>query len=165
MLAKFDLQGNLIWKRLFSNWYLSNRAYSLTPIDDGFLICGDSKDSTHAKGDSDAWLIKTDSNGCIIPGCNAKDNVVQIINPEKVFTVYPNPAQNEINVSSENLDIKIESLAIYTMQGQLVEFRQAQLPEKEITKINTEGLANGNYLLIITTDKKQMAGKKFVVER
>jgi hypothetical protein len=165
MFAKFDLQGNLIWKRLFSNWYLSNRAYSLTPTDDGFLICGDSKDSTHAKGDSDAWLIKTDSNGCIIPGCNAKDNVVQIINPEKVFTVYPNPAQNEINVSSENLDIKIESLAIYNMQGQLVEFRQAQLPEKEITKINTEGLANGNYLLIITTDKKQMAGKKFVVER
>ncbi|MFZ4798598.1 MAG: hypothetical protein ACOYMA_13960, partial [Bacteroidia bacterium] len=96
MFAKFDLQGNIIWKRLFSNWYLSNRAYSLTPIDDGFLICGDSKDSTHAKGDSDAWLIKTDTNGCIIPGCNAKDGIVQIINPEKVFTVYPNPAQNEI---------------------------------------------------------------------
>ncbi len=165
MFAKFDLQGNLIWKRLFSNWYLSNRAYSLTPIDDGFLICGDSKDSTHAKGDSDAWLIKTDSNGCIIPNCNAKDGIVQIINPEKVFTVYPNPAQNEINVSTENLDIKIESLAVYNLQGQVLKFRQAQLPEKEITKINTEDLANGNYLLIITTNKQQMAGKKFVVER
>ena len=159
MFAKFDLQGNLIWKRLFSNWYLSNRAYSLTPIDDGFLICGDSKDSTHAKGDSDAWLIKTDSNGCIIPGCNAKDNVVQIINPEKVFTVYPNPAQNEINVSTENLNVKIESLAIYNMQG------QALKTVSKTTKINTEDLANGNYLLIITTNKQQMAGKKFVVER
>ncbi|MFA9212627.1 MAG: T9SS type A sorting domain-containing protein [Candidatus Methylacidiphilales bacterium] len=165
MFAKFDLEGNMIWKRLFQQGDYSNRAYSLTPIDDGFLICGDAKDSTKAKGDSDAWLIKTDSNGCIIPGCNAKDNVVQIINPEKVFTVYPNPAQNEINVNTENLDIKIESLAIYNMQGQLFKFRQAQLPEKEITKINTEDLANGNYLLIITTNKQQMAGKKFVVER
>ncbi len=102
MLAKFDLQGNILWKRLFSNWYASNRAYSLTALDDGFLICGDSKDSTHEKGDSDAWLIKTDTNGCIIPGCNAKDGIAQIINPEKVFTVYPNPAQNEINVETEN---------------------------------------------------------------
>ncbi|MFZ4797403.1 MAG: T9SS type A sorting domain-containing protein, partial [Bacteroidia bacterium] len=162
------LQGNLIWKRLFSNWYLSNRAYSLTPIDDGFLICGDSKDSTHTKGDSDAWLIKTDTNGCIIPGCNAKDGIVQIINPEKVFTVYPNPAQNEIHVelNFDKLNYQyIESLAVYNMQGQLLKFRQAQLPEKEITKINTEDLANGNYLLIITTNEQQMAGKKFVVER
>ena len=165
MFAKFDMKGNIVWKRLFQQADYSNRAYSLTPIDDGFLICGDAKDSTRAKGDSDAWLIKTDTNGCIIPGCNAKDGIVQIINPEKVFTVYPNPVQNEINVSTENLDIKIESLAIYNMQGQVLKFRQAQLPEKEITKINTEDLANGNYLLIITTNKQQMAGKKFVVER
>lgn len=169
MFAKFDLDGNILWKRLFQQADYNNRAYSLTPIADGFLICADGKDSTRAKGDADAWLIKTDSNGCIIPGCNATDNVVQIINPEKVFTVYPNPAQNEINVSTENLNIKIESLAIYNMQGQLLKFRQAQLPPdlsgKEITKINTEDLANGNYLLIITTDKQQMAGKKFVVER
>lgn len=172
MFAKFDLEGNMIWKRLFQQADYSNRAYSLTPIDDGFLICGDSKDSTHAKGDSDAWLIKTDSNGCIIPGCNAKDGIAQIINPEKVFTVYPNPAQNEINVelNFDKLNYQyIESLAIYNMQGQLLKFRQAQLPPdlsgKEITKINTEDLANGNYLLIITTNKQQMAGKKFVVER
>jgi hypothetical protein len=168
MFAKFDLDGNILWKRLFQQANYNNRSYSLTPVADGFLICADGKDSTRAKGDADAWLIKTDTNGCIIPGCNAKDNVVQIINPEKVFTVYPNPAQNEINVeiNFDRLNYQnIESLAIYNMQGQLLKFRQAQLPEKEITKINTEDLANGNYLLIITTDKKQMAGKKFVVER
>jgi hypothetical protein len=163
MFAKFDLLGNLIWKRLFSNWYLSNRAYSLTPIDEGFLICGDSKDSTHAKGDSDAWLIKTDTNGCIIPGCNAKDGIVQIINPEKVFTVYPNPAQNEINVSSINLTQKIENLAVYNMQGQLLKSINTKANNQQT--INIEDLVNGNYLLIITTDKQQMAGKKFVVER
>jgi hypothetical protein len=163
MFAKFDLQGNILWKRLFQQATYSNRFYSLTPIDDGFLICGDAKDSTKAKGDSDAWLIKTDSNGCIIPGCNATDNVVQIINPEKVFTVYPNPAQNEINVSTENLDIKIESLAVYNVQGQLLKSINTKASNQQI--INIEDLVNGNYLLIITTDKQQMAGKKFVVER
>ncbi len=45
------------------------------------------------------------------------------------------------------------------MQGQL--FKTVS----KTTKINTEDLANGNYLLIITTNKQQMAGKKFVVER
>ncbi len=159
MLAKFDLQGNILWKRLFSNWYVSNRAFSLTPLDDGFLICGDAKDSTHEKGDSDAWLIKTDTNGCIIPGCNAKDGIAQIINPEKVFTVFPNPAQNEVNVSSQNKTLRIESLAIYNMQGTILK------TVYKTEKINTEELANGNYILIITTNKQQMAVKKFVIER
>ncbi|MFZ4800071.1 MAG: T9SS type A sorting domain-containing protein [Bacteroidia bacterium] len=163
MFAKFDLEGNILWKRLFQQATYSNRAYCLTPTEDGFLICGDAKDSTHTKGDSDAWLIKTDSNGCILPGCNATDNVVQIINPEKVFTVYPNPAQNEINVSTENLDIKIESLAVYNLQGQLLKSINTKANNQQT--INIEDLVNGNYLLIITTNKQQMAGKKFVVER
>jgi hypothetical protein len=163
MFAKLDLLGNFIWKRLFSKWYKSNRAYSLTPTEDGFLICGDAKDSTKAKGDADAWLIKTDTNGCIIPNCNAKDGIVQLINPEKVFTVYPNPAQNEINVSSINVTQKIENLAVYNMQGQLLKSINTKASNQQT--INIEDLVNGNYLLIITTDKQQMAGKKFVVER
>jgi hypothetical protein len=163
MFAKFDLKGNILWKRLFQQATYSNRFYSLTPTDDGFLICGDAKDSTHTKGDSDAWLIKTDSNGCIIPGCNAKDGIVQIINPEKVFTVYPNPAQNEINVSSINVTQKIENLAVYNMQGQLLKSINTKASNQQT--INIEDLVNGNYLLIITTNKQQMAGKKFVVGR
>ena len=163
MFAKFDIEGNIVWKRLFQQADYSNRAYSLTPSVNGFLICGDAKDSTHTKGDSDAWLIKTDSNGCIIPNCNAKDGIVQIINPEKVFTVYPNPAQNEINVSSINVTQKIENLAVYNMQGQLLKSINTKANNQQT--INIEDLVNGNYLLIITTDKQQMAGKKFVVER
>jgi hypothetical protein len=163
MFAKFDLEGNILWKSLFQQANYSNRSYSLTPITDGFLICADGKDSTRAKGDADAWLIKTDTNGCIIPNCNAKDGIVQIINPEKVFTVYPNPAQNEINVSSINVTQKIENLAVYNMQGQLLKSINTRANNQQT--INIEDLANGNYLLIITTNKQQMAAKKFVVER
>lgn len=167
MLAKFDLQGNILWKRLFSNWYASNRAYSLTALDDGFLICGDSKDSTHEKGDSDAWLIKTDTNGCIIPGCNAKDNVVQIIHPEKVFTVYPNPAQNEINVET-NLDkgnyqnIKLSKFYVYNLQGQIL---LTKIPNNQYAdKIETNNLANGTYLVVIELSNGSQAVKKVVIE-
>ena len=88
---------------------------------------------------------------------------MQIINPEKVFTVYPNPAQNEINVSSINVTQKIENLAVYNMQGQLLISINTKANNQQT--INIEDLANGNYLLIITTNKQQMAGKKFVVER
>lgn len=166
MLTKFDLQGNILWKRLFSNWYLSNRAYSLTPIDDGFLICGDAKDSTHEKGDSDAWLIKTDTNGCIIPGCNAKDGIVQIINPEKVFTVFPNPAQNEINVET-NFDtgnyqnIKLSKFYIYNLQGQILLTKTAN--NQYADKIETNNLANGTYLVVIELSNGSQAVKKVVI--
>jgi hypothetical protein len=168
MLAKFDLQGNILWKRLFSNWYQSNRAYSLTPIADGFLICGDAKDSTHTKGDSDAWLIKTDTNGCIIPNCNAKDGLVQILNPERILTVFPNPAQNEIKIETnfDKLDyqnIKLSKFYVYNLQGQILLTQTAT--NQNADSINTETLNNGTYLIVIELNNGSQAIQKVVIER
>jgi hypothetical protein len=168
MLAKLDLQGNILWKRLFSNWYQSNRAYSLTPIADGFLICGDAKDSTHTNGDSDAWLIKTDTNGCIIPNCNAKDGLVQILNPERILTVFPNPAQNEIKIET-NFDklnyqnIMLSKFYVYNLQGQILLTQPAQ--NQNADSINTENLSNGTYLIVIELTNGSQAVKKVVIER
>jgi hypothetical protein len=168
MFAKFDLEGNILWKRLFQQADYSNRAYSLTPIADGFLICGDAKDSTHTKGDSDAWLIKTDTNGCIIPNCNAKDGLVQIINPERILTVFPNPAQNEIKIKT-NFDklnyqnIKLSKFYVYNLQGQIL--LTQTVTNQNADSINTETLSNGAYLMVIELNNGSQAVKKVLIER
>jgi hypothetical protein len=161
MFAKFDMEGNILWKRLFQQADYSNRAYSLTPIADGFLICGDAKDSTHTKGDSDAWLIKTDTNGCIIPNCNAKDGLVQIINPERILTVFPNPAQNEINIETIGKNIQLSSFEVYNLLGQILLTQTAQ--NINASTINTETLNNGTYLIVITLTNGSQAVKKVVI--
>jgi hypothetical protein len=166
--SKLDTMGNILWNRRFSQSKQSNRFYSLTPVADGFLICADGKDSTRAKGDADAWLIKTDTNGCIIPGCNAKDGIVQIVNPERILNVYPNPAQNVINIETNSdkgnyQSAKLSKFFVYNLQGQILLTQTAN--NQNVDSINTENLSNGTYLIVIELIDGSQAVKKVLISK
>ncbi|MEO6177240.1 MAG: leucine-rich repeat domain-containing protein [Flavobacterium circumlabens] len=75
----------------------------------------------------------------------------------KYFTIYPNPAQNVLNISIKN-DIIIKSLAIYDILGQLV----IAVPNAEnVSTIDVSKLRTGNYILKIKTDNGT-SGVKFI---
>lgn len=65
------------------------------------------------------------------------------------FSVYPNPANEVLNISVQK-DIKIQSIAVHDILGQLV----IALPNiKDVSKIDVSNLRTGNYFLKIKTDK------------
>ena len=164
-LLKLDLQGNLLWKRLFKQWYENNLPSNMIESKDGgFIICGTGKDTTHTRGYSDAWIIKTDTNGCIVPGCNAKDGMVQIINPEKLFKVYPNPAKEIVNVEVITPNTLIKNISIYNNQAQMV-LSQNMVSQSSKQSISVSSLANGYYTLVIELQDGSQAAKKIVIEK
>ncbi|PIV97654.1 MAG: hypothetical protein COW43_02065, partial [Flavobacteriaceae bacterium CG17_big_fil_post_rev_8_21_14_2_50_31_13] len=59
------------------------------------------------------------------------------------YSVYPNPFNNDLNVSSQ---IKVESLRLYNISGQLVK----QI--KNSNSMNVSELAKGIYILEVTAD-------------
>ena len=59
------------------------------------------------------------------------------------FSVYPNPFNNDLNVSSQ---IKVESLRLYNISGQLVK------QVKNSNSMNVSELAKGIYILEVTAD-------------
>jgi hypothetical protein len=163
-LIKLDKEGNLKWKRLYKEYMQTNRIWSLTFINDGMLMLGDAKDTSHNGGYSDAWIIKTDTNGCIVPGCNAKDGMVQIINPEKVFKVYPNPAKEIVNVEVITPNTLIKNISIYNNQAQMV-LSQNSISKSPAQSISVSSLANGYYTLVIELQDGSQAAKKIVIEK
>ena len=69
---------------------------------------------------------------------SVEDNIVKT-----EFSVYPNPFNNDLNVSSQ---IKVENLRLYNISGQLVK------QVKNSNSLNVSELAKGIYILEVTAD-------------
>ncbi len=164
MLVKVDLSGNLIWKRLFKQWHRDNRFFSLTAVPDGFIICADGKDTTHTTGITDAWIIKTDTNGCIIPGCHLTDGLVQLTSPDAFVLVYPNPATDKITVQITDNRAKLKSYSLYDAKGNFIK-QQALINHPQTVEIVTNNLSAGNYYLVLELQDGERAVKIIIIQR
>jgi len=71
------------------------------------------------------------------------------------FTIYPNPAQHDINIKL-NQSIELKKVNIYNTLGQFISTTQD-------LKINTSSFTNGVYFIEIETNKGKSA-KKIVIE-
>jgi hypothetical protein len=164
MFVKLDLEGNLKWKRLFKQWHRDNRFFSLTAVPDGFIICADGKDTTHTTGFTDAWIIKTDTNGCIIPGCHLTDGLVQLTNPDAFVHVYPNPATDKITVQITDTRAQLKSYLLYDANGNFIK-QQALSNHPETVEITTFQYSNGYYYLVLELQGGERAVKKLMIQR
>lgn len=161
-LCKLDTFGNIKWRRTFSQWYMSNRPYSLSAISDGFIICADGKDTTHTTGFTDAWIIKTDTNGCIIPGCHLTDGVIEVVDEQNYVKVYPNPANTEVNIEfSDPQQTKIDWIELLDEKGISLE---SKIVNNQTYSLKTSHLSNGMYYLATYFKGNKRVVKKVVVE-
>lgn len=90
---------------------------------------------TNSGGDSDFWFARLATTDC---------NGVPLSNEEvetSTFNIFPNPAQELINVSS-NSDLDINTYHIYNLKGQLI-----QKGIVENSQINIASVVSGIYLI------------------
>ena len=73
----------------------------------------------------------------------------QDFNFNDYFSVYPNPVENNLNISKKE-EIEISSIIIYNMLGQIV----VAIPNaKNVENVDVSSLKSGNYFVKINTDK------------
>lgn len=78
----------------------------------------------------------------------------------QVFSVYPNPAKNVLNIQlKDNADVTLKSAAIVDLSGRTV-ITTTDLAQP----INVENLAAGTYILSITDTNNKHYGQKFIKE-
>lgn len=97
-LIKVSLQGDSLWAipyTYFDGEFVAPEVYDMkaTP-DGGYVLVGFSR---YVGLPVPGWIMKVDSFGCLIPGCNPTNAVVEPgqINPSLV--VYPNPVSDLLN--------------------------------------------------------------------
>ena len=125
-LTKVSPNGDSLWSRkLFYYEYPDSIEYlhhihdlQTTP-DGGYLISGQTLDSKHLSFPTQqAWFIKVDAEGCLIPGCGLVDAIEPSQKEGPPLLLYPNPASDYLNVYLGNNENKNWSFVVYNSTGQ-----------------------------------------------
>ncbi len=161
-LLKLNTHGDSLWLRehfYFNGSYNTNRLFDIKPtLDGGFITCG-YVDSMPAVSQS-IWVLKLDSFGCLVPGCqNVGMKEVILQDNEQVF-VYPNPATTEITIKlSEQFRQNAKEARVFNNLGQEV-LRQSLSAGEATHTLNIAYLSAGIYhIRIIGNGISVVAGK------
>ncbi|MBC7382162.1 MAG: T9SS type A sorting domain-containing protein [Bacteroidia bacterium] len=151
--------GNIEWYQLYKHYSRNNEIHNLYKVDNGFLMCGNAVnqnrlkefDSTH-RIESDAWLLKVDTNGCIIPGCKpyVYSGVQHILHDNAIIEVYPNPVGEYFTITFKNQQLFNGSneIFIYDMAGRELFNQTLKALTSSIKLQNTFNYSGAAFLVI-----------------
>jgi hypothetical protein len=147
MILKLTSEGDSVWQHHYyhpqaSNKDASHYLYRVRPTTDGGYVAAGYL-ALPDTGTQDSWVIKVDSNGCLIPGCiiTAVEHEPQL--PRGEVLVYPNPSRDFITVELGPQRFKDQTFVLFDLQGKRVLERRLNQP---ISQISLQDLPMGIYL-------------------
>lgn len=157
--------GDSLWTRLHSLGFDSNQSYmamNCEEIIDGQLVCA----GTVWANNQDSWLFRTDSCGCIIPGCDPNcvsslpppDNVNEEDGNLDLLSLFPNPNDGTFKLSIQHS--LGGNFRVYDMHGRLV-FQQ--LIKSNTTYIVLPEINPGVYYYSFLSEEGKRASGKLIL--
>jgi hypothetical protein len=175
LLLRTTSEGDSIWMRsYYSQDSLlddgNGRFYDVLPTEHGgFIAAGAAYFSASGNNppgiSQDTWVVKVDSMGCIVPGCDATGVTEIITNLNDALTVYPNPAHGHVQVGitlpSSLRHGQALQLTFVSASGQVALVHAAHEGSNEV---DIGALANGLYYIHLSNQKTWIGGSKLIVE-
>jgi hypothetical protein len=163
-ILKTNNNGDSLWLRehyRYNGDLNTNRLYDIKPTPDGGYILVGQTDSFGFIPQS-AWVLKVDSLGCAVPGCQYVGMKEVVVSKEELI-IYPNPARDVIHLKIPEFAVaNAKELRIFNASGQEV-FRQELPPGDPQPTININHLLNGSYYLRVITPEISIAWSKVLI--
>ena len=174
MLYKFDELGNTIWSRFYAHYVGLPSNYpqvfrdAKQTSDGGFILTGVTEGIAPPNSQR-LWLVKLDSMGCLVPGCNTVGVEEFESQLQSALRVSPNPAHEVVRF---NLELPTGYLLQGAVQALLLDAQGKEVVRQNITTnglllsgtLALVGQAPGLYYLHLRDEVKWLAGQKLVVE-
>lgn len=180
VMLRTAANGDSIWMRTYyyyDSLMTNGMGYFrdvLPAQDGGFLAAGTALtayDGTLPPGydNQDVWVVKVDSMGCLVPGCDVPMGLTtQITNMGYALNIYPNPVHDQLHVTIKlPANFQTEGplfLSVTSQDGKMVQQRQVPTSSSGEVLLDVTGLAAGAYDLHLSDAHTWIAGKRFVVE-
>jgi outer membrane protein assembly factor BamB len=183
LLLRTTSEGDSLWMR--SYFYQdtlmqdgTGRFYDVLPTEDGgFIAAGAAYHSATigypAGYSQDTWVVKVDSMGCIVPGCDATGITEIITNLGSALTLYPVPLRRSQGDDLLHVGIHLPqsfktdgvlTLSVISLEGKLLHQQQVPTSAPDEITLTVGDLAAGTYTVHLSDAHTWIAGKKFVVE-
>ena len=173
MLHKIDPEGNVIWSRFYSHYAglpLGNPQIfrDVEPTSDGgFILTGETWGIT-PPNPVRLWLVKLDSLGCLVPGCNTVGVSEFVTDLVSALSIAPNPSSTNLTYT---LPLPADHRAAGSVQAVLLDAQGREVLRKTTPsnstiqgQLDVSALHSGIYYLHLRDDQKWLAGAKVVVE-
>jgi hypothetical protein len=152
-LFKIDASGTLLWSQTYGGANLDVGISVHPSYDQGYIICGYT--SSFGAGNSDIYLIKTDSDG-LLTGVDENFNFNPALN-----LICPNPNHGFFNI---DLPGGKNELLVYNQQGQLVYKTEIYSDGANFnTPLDFGNLAKGIYFVRINNNSDRIASQKLII--
>ena len=139
-------------------FYLGYRQNEATKIYIGYDVNTNNSDRLNYQI-GETWYTSAFSGSLLLRADFGKGEILGIENKLSVnqaFTIYPNPANNEVHLKISSSEI--ESVQLFDISG-----RSSILSLKSENKLDLSGLSNGAYFIrVITADQKTFTQKLIV---
>jgi len=168
VLLRTDADGNEIWYREYAHPSQPGIGYPhlvhdfIIEDDGGFVATGWLWSPPFAEiPGQDLWVFRTDSMGCLVPGCHLTDNITMHTN-EVAVSMYPNPVQNQLSVHINAGELPHgATIELYNMQGRQ-HLSTLLEPGARTYIIDMRHYASGVYLLHCKTQTEMLWTGKLV---
>ena len=161
-LMKLTLDGDSIWMRRFAGFNgFTSYVYDLDLHPDGGFVLSGTSSGEEEPVEQDAWIIKLDSLGCLVPGCAVGFEEFEAA--DDYFKIGPNPTSFQLNVYLGRSGIENAELILVDIMGRTV----LNVPNclADITYIlHTENLARGSYLLSLQLKGRVLQSEKVILK-
>jgi hypothetical protein len=173
-LWKFDANGDSLWLRNYYDFPGIGAGYSLVydvlpTSDGGFAMCGEVDQSINGPHPNlQTWfVIKTDSMGCVVPGCQFVGLDELAMGLEKTLRAYPNPSTGPFTLEldlPDNAPIASDLLLqVFDMQGRLVHARNLGRDRYQRIELDLTKEPAGLYSAHLSDGKRILTGVRLVV--
>ncbi|MBL0008651.1 MAG: T9SS type A sorting domain-containing protein [Saprospiraceae bacterium] len=162
VLFKASLDGDSLWMKHYIplNWdeervaWVNFNDVKTTPNGD-LIVAG-------TLGDIELqtirpWILHLDSNGCLVPGCNIVNTNEEVWGTKnKKFSIYPNPASEELYLLSSITSTEVLDLEIITNEGVVLRSTAITPQSSNQYILPLSQLTPGVYHLLIKCGKKSV---------
>ena len=173
-------QGDSIWMRYYEySDSVVNRGRGvlrdvMPTTDGGFIAVGSAGGLSNDPNDppaysQDMWVIKTDSLGCLVPGCDLITGLSsQVTNLREALTLWPNPTAGPLEVKialpgSGPTEGPLR-LVVTSLDGRLIQERNLPAERHQQVRLDLGQEAAGLYSVHLVEVGRWLAGVKVVVE-
>jgi len=155
ILTKLDSVFNIIWEKTIGDdttGYTSMGVYTL-PDSSVMLLCRNYESATSTY--LNAYAYKISQKGAVLSSANIGKQRIGRLN------IFPNPASDYINVTTEKGVAQIGDYKIYDVLGKVV---MSNKVFSNKVRINTSDFKSGNYVIVVSTLQGSIFSGKFVME-